>query len=58
MNGLTKEIAEWLKVDLDTALRVQNHMPFFCDTRFSQDSTRKLKSDAKLAYANLLETAK
>lgn len=55
MNRLTQEIANWLKVDVETALKVQNHMALICGSRFSQDSTKKLKADAKMAYSLLME---
>jgi hypothetical protein len=58
MNKLTREIAEWLNVDLETALRVQNHMAVLCGSRFSQDSTSKLKKDARTAYASLQAAVK
>ncbi len=48
MNALTQQIAEWLKIDLDTALRVQEEM-MCMGISFSNSSARQLKTAAKNA---------
>jgi len=46
MNQLTKDIMAWLKVDADTAIKVQEEM-MCLDISFSNSSTATLKRLAK-----------
>ena len=49
MNALTKKIAEWLMIDLDTAWRVQEEM-MCMGISFSNLSARQLKAAAQEAF--------
>lgn len=52
MNIYTREIAALLKIDLETALRVQNEMiASYFD--FSEASTRQFNAEARLTYKTL-----
>jgi len=54
MNKLTKDIAKWLKIDLELAAKVQTEMSVYWGADFSEDSTASLKMTAKLAYAEMI----
>lgn len=47
MNQLTRDIMAWLKVDADTAIKVQEIMMEYADVSFSNSSTAVLKRLAK-----------
>lgn len=53
MNSLTKKIAEWLKIDLDTAWRVQEEM-MCMDISFGSSSARQLKAAAQEAFKSIV----
>ena len=56
MNKLTKDIMAWLKVDADTAVKVQDEM--MCSgISFSNSSTAALKRCAKECLAAIKEQA-
>ena len=59
MNQLTKDIMAWLKVDADTAIKVQEEM-MCADISFSNSSTAALKRLAKecLTVVNAVNAAK
>lgn len=52
MNALTKQIANWLNIDLATAVRVQDEM-MCMGISFSNSSARQLKAAAKDALTLL-----
>jgi len=52
MNQLTKDIMAWLKVDADTAVKVQEEM-MCADISFSRSSTAALKRLAKDCFLTL-----
>ena len=52
MNELTKKIAQWLKISLEDASKVQREMAGL-GADFSEDSTSTLKTLAKMAYAEM-----
>jgi hypothetical protein len=52
MNIYTREIAALLKIDLETALRVQNEMSV-SGFDFSESSTRQFNAEARAAYKML-----
>jgi hypothetical protein len=54
MNQLTKDIMAWLKVDADTAIKVQEEM-MCADISFSNSSTAVLKRLAKDCLAIVKE---
>ena len=47
MNQMTKDIMSWLKVDADTAIKVQEVMMEYADVTFGNSSTAVLKRLAK-----------
>lgn len=47
MNQLTRDIMAWLKVDADTAIKVQEVMMEYADVTFGNSSTAVLKRLAK-----------
>lgn len=53
MNTYTKEIASFLKISIEDAMRVQDEMEIYHDIRFSEASTRKFRAVAKEAAADL-----
>ena len=53
MNMYTKEIADYLKLSLEDARKVQEEMEIYHDIRFSDVSTRKFRSVAKEAASDL-----
>ena len=57
MNALTKEIAQWLKISIDDAIKVQDEMGAM-GADFSEMSTRSLKRMAKEAWEVLQILAK
>ena len=59
MNQITKDIMAWLKVDADTAIKVQEEM-MCADISFSNSSTAALKRLAKecLTVVNAVNAAK
>ena len=59
MNQMTKDIMAWLKVDADTAIKVQEEM-MCADISFSNSSTAALKRLAKecLTVVNAVNAAK
>jgi hypothetical protein len=60
MNQLTRDIMAWLKVDADTAIKVQEIMMEYADVSFSNSSTAVLKRLAKncLTVVNAMNAAK
>lgn len=52
MNALTKKIAEWLKIDLDSAWRVQEEM-MCMNISFGSSSERQLKIAAQEAFQSI-----
>lgn len=54
MNSLTKKIAEWLKIDLDTAWRVQEEM-MCMNISFGSSSARQLKVAAQEAFKSIVQ---
>ena len=58
MNKLTKDIAKWLKIDLELAAKVQTEMSVYWGADFSEDGTASLKMTAKLAYAGMISCVK
>jgi len=60
MNQLTRDIMAWLKVDADTAIRVQEVMMEYADVSFSNSSNATLKCLAKncLTIVNAMNAAK
>lgn len=48
MNKMTQDISKWLKIDLETALKVQNEMACF-GVHFGNSSLATLKREAKIA---------
>jgi len=52
MNQMTKDIMSWLKVDADTAVKVQEEM-MCADISFSRSSTAALKRLAKDCFLTL-----
>jgi hypothetical protein len=53
MNKLTQEIAAWLNISIEAALKVQSAMSIYWGADFSEDSTATLKKTARLAFNEL-----
>lgn len=53
MNQLTKDIAKWLKISIEDAIKVQNEMSIYWGIDFSEATLKELKLVAKLAYSEM-----
>ena len=49
MNKLTQDIANWLKISMEAAYKVQTAMAVYWGADFSEDSTASLKKTARMA---------
>jgi hypothetical protein len=60
MNQMTKDIMAWLKVDVDTAIKVQEVMMEYADVSFGNSSKAVLKRLAQscLNVVNAVNAAK
>jgi hypothetical protein len=54
MNGVTKEIAEILSVNIELAEAVQDYMDDWCGIDWSEISQRELVREVKFAYVEMM----